>query len=58
MFRLQMGGGGLQGMSYLARLSFSPTEEDWTEGREEHGSPVWEAIKRPFRLLRKYGQDG
>ena len=58
MFRLQMGGGGLQGMSYLTRLSFSPTEEDWTEGREERGSPVWEAIKRPFRLLRKYGQDG
>jgi Uncharacterised nucleotidyltransferase len=58
MFRLKMGGGGLAGISYLVRLSLSPTEEDWAEGREERGSRVWEAIKRPFRLMRKYGQDG
>jgi hypothetical protein len=58
MFRLKMGGGGFGGTAYLMRLSVSPTEEDWTEGGEEHGSRVWEAIKRPFRLLRKYGQDG
>jgi hypothetical protein len=57
-FRLKMGGGGLGGTAYLVRLSLSPTEEDWAEGGEEHGSRVWEAIKRPFRLLRKYGQDG
>jgi hypothetical protein len=58
MFRLKMGGGGLGGISYLVRLSLSPTEEDWTEGSEERGSRLWEAIKRPFRLIRKYGQDG
>jgi hypothetical protein len=58
MFRLQMGGGGMRGTAYLVRLSLSPTEEDWTEGREERSSRVWEAIKRPFRLMRKYGQDG
>jgi len=58
MFRLKMGGGGLRGTAYLVRLSLSPTEEDWTEGGEERGSRVWEAIKRPFRLMRKYGQDG
>ena len=58
MFRLKMGGGGASGMAYLMRLSLSPTEEDWTEGRDERGSRVWEAIKRPFRLMRKYGQDG
>jgi Uncharacterised nucleotidyltransferase len=58
MFRLQMGGGGLNGAAYLMRLSFSPTEEDWGEGREDRGSRVWEAVKRPFRLMRKYGQDG
>jgi hypothetical protein len=58
MFRLKMGGAGLSGMAYLMRLSLSPTEEDWAEGREERGSRVWEAIKRPFRLMRKYGQDG
>jgi hypothetical protein len=48
----------MRGAAYLVRLSFSPTEEDWAEGGEERGSRVWEAIKRPFRLLRKYGQDG
>ena len=55
MFRLKMGGGALAGTAYLLRLSFSPTEEDW--GEEERGSNVWEAVKRPFRLMRKYGQD-
>ena len=58
MFRLKMGGGGLSGAAYLMRLSLSPTDEDWADGREERGSRVWEAIKRPFRLMRKYGQDG
>ena len=58
MFRLQMGGGGASGVAYLMRLSLSPTQEDWAEGREERGSRTWEAIKRPFRLMRKYGQDG
>jgi len=58
MFRYKMSGGGMSGASYLLRLSVSPTEEDWTEGNEERGSRWWEAIKRPFRLLRKYGQHG
>jgi hypothetical protein len=58
MFRLIMGGGGIMGTAYLVRLSLSPTEEDWAEGNEERGSRLWEAIKRPFRLIRKYGQDG
>jgi len=58
IFRQKMGGGGMRGAAYLVRLSFSPTDEDWAEGSEDRGSRVWEAIKRPFRLLRKYGQDG
>jgi len=58
LFRLKMGGGGFAGMSYLLRLSFSTTEEDWREGGEERASRMWEAIKRPFRLIRKYGQGG
>ena len=58
IFRQQMGGGGMRGAAYLVRLSLSPTEEDWAEGNAERGSRVWEAIKRPFRLMRKYGQDG
>jgi hypothetical protein len=58
MFRLKMGGGGFDGTAYLMRLSLSPTDEDWAEGRGARGSRVWETIKRPFRLMRKYGQDG
>jgi len=57
-FRARMSGGGLRGISYLMRLSLSPTEEDWVEGAEERGSWIWDAVRRPFRLLRKYGQDG
>ncbi len=58
MFRLKMAGGGIGGAAYLLRLSISTTEEDWADGEEENGSRAWEAIKRPFRLLRKYGGDG
>jgi Uncharacterised nucleotidyltransferase len=57
-FRAQMSGGGLRGLGYLLRLSLSPTEEDWVEGAEERRSWLWDAISRPYRLLRKYGQGG
>jgi hypothetical protein len=56
MFRMTMGGGGIPGARYLTRLSLSPTEEDWTEGSEDRGFWLWEALRRPFRLIRKYGQ--
>jgi hypothetical protein len=55
VFRMKMAGGGLTGAAYLMRLSLSPTEEDWEEGAEERRSWVWDALRRPFRLLRKYG---
>jgi hypothetical protein len=55
MFRLKMAGGGWTGASYLLRLTLSPTEEDWKEGAEERGPWLWEAVRRPFRLFRKYG---
>ncbi len=54
-FRIQMAGGGFAGFQYLSRQSFSPTEEDWVEGKEEHRSLLWDAVRRPLRLLRKYG---
>jgi hypothetical protein len=57
-FRMGMGGGGLAGLSYVMRLSLSPTEEDWEEGAEDKRSWLWDAVRRPFRLIRKYGQDG
>lgn len=55
MYRLKMAGGGMTGAAYLMRLSLSPTEEDWEEGTEERRSWLWDALRRPFRLLRKYG---
>lgn len=37
------------------RLSPSPAEEDWARAR---GSRMWEAVERPFRLVRNCSQDG
>jgi hypothetical protein len=57
IFRIGMRGGGLAGIVYLLRLSVSPTEEDWVEGREEKRSRLWDAVQRPWRLMRKYRAD-
>ena len=57
LFRMRMRGGRLAGAAYLARLSFSPTEEDWVEGKEENRSWLADAVQRPMRLLRKYRSD-
>jgi hypothetical protein len=58
MFRMRLSDGLLSGPAYLLRLSLSPTEEDWSETSREKHSVLWDAIRRPFRLARKYGQDG
>lgn len=58
LFRVNMRGGLVAGLAYLLRLSLSPTEEDWVEGAETKRSWVWDAVQRPLRLLKKYGQDG
>jgi hypothetical protein len=52
-----MAGGGLTGAGYLMRLSFSPTQEDWMKGAEERRSWLWDVVRRPFRLFRKYGSN-
>jgi Uncharacterised nucleotidyltransferase len=57
-FRMAMQGGGISGARYLLRLAFSPTEEDWREGTETHGARVWEALRRPLRLAKKYRRGG
>ena len=54
-YRMKMGGGGVAGAGYLLRLSFSPAEEDWEERAEERRSWFWDVVRRPFRLIRKYG---
>ena len=57
-FRLRMRGGLLSAPAYLLRLSFSPTEEDWTEGGDGSPHKFLDIVRRPFRLARKYGRAG
>jgi Uncharacterised nucleotidyltransferase len=53
-FRVQMREGLLPGLAYLLRLTLSPTEEDWTPGKEGDRPAFLHAIVRPFRLARKH----
>jgi hypothetical protein len=58
LFRLRMRGGLLSAPAYLVRLSLSPTEEDWQPGPGKNRHGFLEALRRPFRLARKYGRTG
>jgi len=53
-FRLRMRGGFLAAPSYLLRLSLSPTEEDWLSDGKLTSNLFFDALRRPFRLARKY----
>ena len=55
-FRLRMCGSGFFAPAYLLRLSLSPTEEDWKRRAEEARPGFLDALRRPFRLARKYGR--
>jgi hypothetical protein len=55
-FRVRMRDSLLPGLAYLLRLSLSPTEEDWTPGKEGERSAFMDAISRPFRLARKHSR--
>jgi hypothetical protein len=55
-FRVRMRGSLLSGAAYLLRLSLSPTEEDWTPGKEGNRPAFIDAISRPFRLAKKYSR--
>jgi hypothetical protein len=57
-FRLRMRGGLLAAPAYLLRLSLSPTEEDWQSGGKISDNRLLDALRRPFRLARKYGRGG
>jgi hypothetical protein len=57
IYRMRLAGGGLSGARYLTRLSLSPTEDDWEQGTDGGGSWLWEAARRPLRLIRKYGSE-
>jgi hypothetical protein len=56
VFRIKMRGSLLQGASYLLRLSLSPTEEDWTPGKEGARPAFRDAISRPLRLAKKHSR--
>lgn len=58
MFRMRMRGGLISAPAYLFRLSLSPTEEDWKQGAGENRRRLLDAVRRPFRLARKYGRGG
>jgi hypothetical protein len=55
-FRLRMRGGLFAAPAYLLRLSLSPTEEDWQSGSKITNNRFLDALRRPFRLARKYGR--
>src|SRR5712664_4932929 len=59
-FRMRMRGGLVAAPAYLLRLSLSPTEEDWMVGAaaEVKRHVFLDAVRRPFRLVRKYGRGG
>ena len=57
-FRLRMHGGLVSAPAYLMRLSFSPTEEDWSASPEENPRTFLDVLRRPFRLVRKYRRSG
>jgi hypothetical protein len=53
-FRVRMRGGFWPGLSYLLRLSLSPTEDDWSADAGSNRPWLVDALSRPFRLGRKY----
>jgi len=58
MFRVRLCVNLPAGILYLTRLSLSPTEEDWNGHTKQKPARFLDAIRRPFRLARKYGRDG
>lgn len=56
VFRTRLRGGLFSSVAYLFRLTFSPTEDDWVEGAEHRRHRFSDALRRPFRLARKYGR--
>ena len=58
LFRVRMRGNLISGSAYVLRLALLPTEEDWNSDpdRKRHG--FLDSVRRPFRLVRKYGRGG
>lgn len=56
-FRIRMRGSFFAGLSYLARLSLSPTEHDWQSNASAKTSRLRESSRRLLRLAGKYGRN-
>lgn len=56
VFRMRMRGGLFAGAAYLLRLSLSPTEDDWTPGKEGNRPAFMDAVVRPLRLAKKHSR--
>jgi len=54
LYRVRMRGNVVSGLSYLLRLTFSPTQEDWPAGMENEHDGRFAALRRPVRLVKKY----
>jgi hypothetical protein len=53
-FRFAIRGNAIAGLGYLARLSFSTTEEDWSPESTAPRLRWAEILRRPLRLAKKY----
>ena len=54
LYRVRMRGNLVSGLGYLLRLTFSPTQEDWSAGVENKHDGRFAALRRPVRLAKKY----
>ncbi len=54
-FRTRMRGSLVAGLPYVLRLTLAPTEEDWGVAEARTRSRISSVLRRPLRLLRKYG---
>jgi hypothetical protein len=54
LYRMRMRGNIVSGLGYLLRLTFSPTQEDWSAGAEKKHDRGFAALRRPIRLAKKY----
>jgi hypothetical protein len=52
---MRMRGGIFAASGYLLRLSFSPTEDDWSDEAED-SHWMLDSLRRPLRLARKYAR--
>jgi hypothetical protein len=55
LYRMKLASGGISGCRYLLRLTLSPAQDDWEPVEGTRHSWLGQVVRRPFRLMRKYG---